>query len=250
MGDALDIRVWVAMLRRRWRVALPAPCKRTDGVPRDMKTLKLVLLPLALLAAGCPSTYQRTVRDYMWTNPQAESSATWQYDATRGIYVHRASGFLFPDKLGEFTRHKLTTYDAAGRNVSAGYDIIGNISVTLYVYPVLHEDGQGVADPTALLGKHAQAVVNDVLKHHAGATVQSEGHSELAAGTNSLPGRVVLFRYEDMGVPLGSALHLYLWGDYFVKFRTTYRPQEEEYSLAELMKLMKAMTWPDRIGGE
>ena len=181
-----------------------------------MNLRHLLVIPAALLLVGCPSTYEKTVRNYMWTNPQADNAAVWKYDAKQAAYVHTQSGFIFPDKLGDFTRHKLTVYDAAGRDVSAGYDIIGNISVTIYVYPVGKQVEARIKGPQGLVDWHVKAVEDEIVKHHQGAVLKSEAPSQLVAGTDSLPGRIALFRFTDMGVPLGSSLHLYLWGQNFV----------------------------------
>ena len=64
--------------------------------------------------------------------------AQTQQEAGNGPYVHVGSGFRFPKAVGEFTRVKITEYNAAATDVSVGYnqDLPGKqIAVTVYVYP-------------------------------------------------------------------------------------------------------------------
>ena len=53
-----------------------------------------------------------------------------------GNITHIASGFSFPNKIGQFQRVMTRQYDAAGQGVSVGYEVDRpRIAATIYVYP-------------------------------------------------------------------------------------------------------------------
>ena len=57
---------------------------------------------------------------------------------TRGPYVHREAGAVFPVRVGEFRRSELYSYDRDGRDVSASYNLAtpeGRLLITVYIYP-------------------------------------------------------------------------------------------------------------------
>src|ERR1700740_782438 len=56
--------------------------------------------------------------------------------ALDGNILHIASGFSFPNKIGQFQRVMTRQYDAAGQGVSVGYEVDHpRIAATIYVYP-------------------------------------------------------------------------------------------------------------------
>jgi len=162
--------------------------------------------------------------------------------------VHKLSGFTFPDRLGPFPRHVLKIYDAAGRNVSAGYDIIGNISVTICVYPA-PLTGTGAPRSSKSKGSILDAEYGKCLHTittRYRAECVSQGPSALACPGGKLHGRDARFRYAKRGVQLGSVLHLFHHGDNFLKVRATYRRHEEEYALAKIGLLLEAFRCPKK----
>jgi hypothetical protein len=57
----------------------------------------------------------------------------------KGTYVHAPSGAEFPEVVAEFQREKVLQYDAAGRDISVGYNVERpdrTIAATVFVYPL------------------------------------------------------------------------------------------------------------------
>src|SRR5579871_4889014 len=103
------------MISRARRACAVAPCL-------------LLIVGLALLA-GC-QPHRRATTDVART--------PFRIINVTGPYRHEASGMEFPTTVGEFTRTSLLQYDRAGRNISARYEIAGQVSkivATIFVYP-------------------------------------------------------------------------------------------------------------------
>src|SRR6187551_3698428 len=86
----------------------------------------LVISVSAVLLAGCPSV------------PQQPSAGPAMRDIGNGVIEHSASGMRFLPEIEGFRRGATRQYDAAGMNVSVGYDLPSAttpIAATLYVYP-------------------------------------------------------------------------------------------------------------------
>jgi hypothetical protein len=213
-----------------------------------MRRLNIAVL-LLLGVAACRSPLKHPspiVPPALRSHPEADPNKTWRYDEDSSAYVHRLSGFAFPDVLGPFPRHWLTIYDPDGRNVSAAYDIIGNISVTIYVYPIPGQPADSASSSKdVVLEAHYRACMHEITTRYK-ANCVSEGPFALEHGTARLVGKQAKFQYSRYGISVGSILYLFHHGDNFLKLRATYRTQEEEYALAKISELLEAFKWPEK----
>jgi len=139
-----------------------------------------------------------------------------------GDFTHPDAGFPMPETAGPFRRVAVTQYDVAGRNLSAGYNLVPGeghslpIAATLYVYP---------ARPGSDLDARFDALVRDIAASHGGAT--PEFRTNVLLSDRRLVARYAVFGFKEpfgvlkKGIPLRSYLVLYQWSGWWVKWRAT-----------------------------
>jgi hypothetical protein len=117
----------------------------------------LVLLGLGFVA-GCHGTF--------FNRPAPEARP--EVIRAAGPWTHPPSGMTFPVEVGEFKRSSLLSYDKAGRNVSAQYEIDGAVSrlvMSVYVYPAPPVTGSMREERC---GSQLDAATFDLAKQHPG----------------------------------------------------------------------------------
>lgn len=153
-----------------------------------------------------------------------------------GELVHADSGFHFPARIGSFARVSGHQYDAAGRDVSVGYN--GDIPsvVTVYVFPAAGEDIEA-----ALVAQSA-----DVLAAYPGAQVVDRRRVQVSPADVSA--EAVSFRFSAMfqgkEQPLLSELVLARHGERFIKYRITYPVALADLAGDDSGKFLQHFRWP------
>lgn len=177
------------------------------------------VLLVAVLAAGCLG------------RPVAKGP---REVSVQGTFDHEVSGMTFPETVGEFRRTSVKQFDAAGRNVAAGYNLLrlgSAIALSVYVYP-------GPVDvrlfPWPRIGGIREDVIptffsdvkTAVVTEHPGANLVRENTVTLTQGKVTLSGHHAVFQF-DGSTPYGtqkfqSEAFLFARGRWFVKCRATY----------------------------
>jgi len=103
-------------------------------------------------------------------------------------YVHKDTGFSFPERLGQYKYLEVTDYKDDGTDISVGYSSEDGLSeLTLYVYPApkgtvgpavrMDSSGKPIAslhpggvyllsEPSETYNEHYAAVIGEVLQSH------------------------------------------------------------------------------------
>ena len=106
-----------------------------------------------------------------------------------------ATGMVFPDKVGEFQRVAVHRYDARGRNVSAGYNLIlgdAGVAVTVYVYPLEPRAGETARQAC---DREFTGVTGAIVSANPGNKAMGEKAVQGAVGGEAVPGRMAAFTY-------------------------------------------------------
>ncbi len=172
-----------------------------------------------------------------------EPSIGPQIVAAPGTFIHAGSGMGFPVAIDEHRRIEVVRYDAAGLDVSAGYNLVGPLGMvvaTVYVFPspvvVLYASPATTrvkTDAVVLLQANRCAQAFDVQKdavrvaHPAARPIgETEVHSQRYP--NAAHARMATFEFEDNFAGQRQALRSELWvfcgvnARWSVKFRFTY----------------------------
>jgi len=185
----------------------------------------LTLLALVVLLSGCP------------TVPTAQELYQPETISANGPYTQTATGMVFPTSVGAFQRAQITRYDAAGLDMSAGYNLIspqGTIVLTVYVYPSPQISTfsspanviQEARDTLAL--DHYAAKKREILRAHPNSSLVRESEITLPEGGTIQHGRLAVFTYDQpagfLMVRSESRLYTfcYVADKWIVEYRITY----------------------------
>jgi hypothetical protein len=184
----------------------------------------LGFIAIVLLSSGCPSVPQPTPRGVTWRE-------------IGGSVEHTESGMQFPVSLGEFRRSSVRQYDAAGRDVSAGYDVSSTsvpIAITVYIYP--SPAVRSIGSPQSVIAEAKRTlargefrrVMNEIKQAHQNArAISDEEVSALASSDSQLGylGRVTYTAsFAGRVQPVDSLAYLFCFvaDEWTVKYRITY----------------------------
>ena len=205
--------------------------------------LRFSLVALALFCSGCPSV------------PRVSAGPALR-ELGRGLIEHSASGMHFPATGGGFTRVGTRQYDAAGLDVSAGYNSVSPsapIAVTVYVYPSppVYSIGSPpavVADAKRTLARREyQRAMHEILQLRPGARILSEEDVPAPAPAAHPSGFLAHFNYSENFAgqirPVESLLYVYCHvGDaWTIKYRVTYPAGID--ARAAIDRLLQDLPW-------
>jgi hypothetical protein len=164
----------------------------------------------------------------------------------KGTYTHAPSGFIFPDRLGDFQRVSVDRYDSAGNDVGVGYNLelaTSPVAFTLYVRPV----GRAQDGSPASFEQHLKAELWVIDHYHPGARqIRREPVSTMQDG-KSVPGEMVEFTYSEVFARrdqhVFSQLHLFAFDNWIVKYRITFPVSEEQRARAAVRNLLASLAW-------
>lgn len=160
--------------------------------------------------------------------------------------VHQASGMDFPSRVGEFQRASGHVYNANGRDISVGYNMLGvngTIVATVYVYPApslisIGSPDNVIADARAKLTQMEFARrKREIVLSHRDATLLDESPYDLVQASGSLAGWKAVFSYalnvNGNMAPARSQLFVFclVHGPWALEYRFTY-PQSLDASPA------------------
>jgi hypothetical protein len=154
----------------------------------------------------------------------------WHLDAETRELVHVSSGFHFAEWLEECVRGMPHDYDAAGENVSVGYDCPDTPWLTIYVYP---NSFGGAPDPQ----DHFDLVLHDVVAMSPTAQLKWRTPSDLKLGSRTMPGFEARLDWLDSYGSFGSLALLIPDGDRFVKVRASARLDGSDTRFARAREL-------------
>ena len=157
-----------------------------------------------------------------------------------GNIVHVASGFSFPNKIGEFKRIMARQYDVAGRGVSVGYNIERpQMVASIYVYP---SNGR-------LLETEFVVRENEIVAQHEGTKLIDRGTALITP--KKMPGLVANYEYTDNFAgrvqSLRSRLVVAQRGEWNIEYRFTYPASEGASGASMVDFLQKSFVWPEEI---
>lgn len=157
-----------------------------------------------------------------------------------GNIIHIASGFSFPNKIGNFERVMTRQYDAAGQGVSVGYEVDKpRIAATIYVYP-----SNGRLLETEFLVRE-----NEIVALHQDTKLVDRGTGFVSPKKN--PALVANYEYTDTFAgkvqPLRSRLLVARRGDWNIEYRFTYAASEGANGASLVDFLQNGFVWPEAI---
>jgi hypothetical protein len=154
--------------------------------------------------------------------------------------VHVASGFSFPNKLGDFQRVMARQYDPNGRDISVGYNCDRpKIAAVIYVYP---SNGR-------LLDTEFLVRENEIVAQHQGTTLVDRGTALITPAKT--PALMANYEYTDDFAgkvqPLRSRLLVARRDDWNVEYRFTYPASEGPTGASLVDFLQTTFRWPDEL---
>jgi hypothetical protein len=157
-----------------------------------------------------------------------------------GNIIHIASGFSFPNKIGNFQRVMTRQYDAAGQGVSVGYEVDKpRIAATIYVYP-----SNGRLLETEFLVRE-----NEIVALHQDTKLVDRETGFVSPKKN--PALVANYEYTDTFAgkvqPLRSRLLVARRGDWNIEYRFTYAASEGANGASLVDFLQSGFVWPEAI---
>lgn len=156
--------------------------------------------------------------------------------ALPGELIHEDSGFAFPARIGSFARATGRQYDAAGRDISIGYN--GDIPsvVTVYVYPANGSDLE-----SSLTSQSAEILTNYPGARITGRRTVQVTPADIRAESVTFAFSTLFFGKEQ---PLHSELVLARHGDNFIKYRITYPVAIADLAGEDSNRFLQRFAWP------
>lgn len=156
-------------------------------------------------------------------------------------YVHKSGKFIFPVLLGNLQRNEIKKFDNSGADVGISYSANEKLSLvtTIYVYPTpKNENGERYT-----LIEHFEGIDQAILS--------SSPNSRKVKWPDNLPvwsdeGVLGILQAYDLGGSdeVTSLLQIYDYGDWALKFRSTYKASEREKAIEKINALHKEFEWP------
>jgi hypothetical protein len=177
---------------------------------------------------------------FFWGNVGAIAASAPFGVTLDGNIVHIASGFTFPNKIGEFQRVMTRQYDAVGQGVSVGYEVDRpRIAATIYVYP---SSGR-------LLETEFVVRENQIVAQHQDTKLVDRGTGFVSP--KKAPALIANYEYTDNFAgkvqPLRSRLLVARRGDWNIEYRFTYAASEGASGAALVDFLQNGFGWPQDI---
>jgi hypothetical protein len=174
-----------------------------------------------------------------WSSPPATAREPRRDNSD---FVAQKSGFVFPEKVAEFTRGPIKTYEKHGSDVSIAYFTPSQITVSVYVYsrgPATEESRQ----------RELEKSTSGVLQLGPGAEIAGSETYPLVRGESTVNGTLVTFDFPS-GFPghdeaAKSILLLFSIGDFYLKFRCTYQARDHETAWPRLKEFVERLKWPE-----
>ena len=194
---------------------------------------------LSLLLCGCPSPKQSL------DSPVPQNGQS-----------HVASGIIFPQRVDNMQRTRITRYDKAGDDVSAGYDSTDRLLrlfATVYVYPSppLTSIGspQNVIDQarTKLSEQEFERCKLEIVNNNSGAKLIEQREVTHLESTQAYKGKLAIYEYNySFGgppVPVRSYLYLFCYvdGKWAIKYRFTH-PKDVD-ALPTIEAFLQSFKW-------
>jgi hypothetical protein len=173
---------------------------------------------------------------------------------TPGTVAHQGAGTGFPERVGEFRRGSVTSFDAERRNVAASYNWHppgGRVLITVYIYP---------APPAAPAGRAAQCrnqfdqAQQALTFQHKEARAVEQGAAPPMDGVEPDLGHRSVFRFRTVfgsteeDVRSEVRLYCYVGGDWLVKYRVTAHASLDAGAAIE--SFVRVGPWPGRPAPE
>src|SRR5215469_9471969 len=157
-----------------------------------------------------------------------------------GNITHIASGFSFPNKIGQFQRVMTRQYDSAGQGVSVGYEVDKpRIAATIYVYP-----SNGRLIETEFVVRE-----NEIVTLHQDTKLIDRGAGFV--GPKKAPALVANYEYTDTFAGkvqlLRSRLLVARRGDWNIEYRFTYAASDGANGASLVDSLQNGFVWPESI---
>jgi len=174
-----------------------------------------------------------------------------------GPYIHRGSGFVFPDGTGKFRRTSIIEYDPEATDVSAGYDRTipdGAVVATIYVYPApVAEAGDPASrrrQEDGFCREHFEGIKDSISKRYRPVMLTEEGAVASPFPGHRRPGLRAAFTFEEdfrgKRRPLRSEARLfcYVGGPWLIAYRFS-APADHDLG-PDIEALTAALRWPDQ----
>jgi hypothetical protein len=177
---------------------------------------------------------------FFWASIGAKAASGPFAVTLDGDIVHIASGFSFPNKIGNFQRVMTRQYDTAGQGVSVGYEVDRpRIAATIYVYP---SNGR-------LLETEFVVRENGIVAQHQDTKLVDHGTGFVSPKKN--PALVANYEYTDTFAgkvqPLRSRLLVARRGDWNIEYRFTYAASEGANGASLVDFLQNGFVWPEAM---
>jgi hypothetical protein len=159
---------------------------------------------------------------------------------------------MFPERVGGFQRGKIVQHDAAGYDVSAGYDLRVNGSravATVYVYPIPPTAERGIV----LLRGELERVKAEIVQFSPTARLLSERLTQLEQGGRTFGGIVATFGIDPPnrfgGERFLSHAYVFVRENWFIKYRVTYPGADQDRVGGKVEEFIRSLRWPPGDGG-
>ena len=173
--------------------------------------------------------------------------------------VHQATGMKFPPRVNQFVRVKLSRFDAAGRDISVGYNlylppvgkaVYASVVMTVYIFPTGGSGGPNAAQGD-LFNTQFEKVKGEIVQAHPGAELIREGGAVLTQNGAPCEGRRAAYRFvvpSSFGPQLvRSDAYLFARGDWFLLYRVSYQSQREGFVDVDIRNFMETLSWPPSV---
>ncbi len=154
-------------------------------------------------------------------------------------YVQPGTNFHFPAQVADFSRSKITPYNAAHSDVEVDYDNDPfTVHLSVYVYPT-----------SGPLKSHYEQCRADVSRVHPDAQLFEEKPYQIEQGGVTYQGYYALFFMRDRFIgdkeqDLLSQLIIFRRDNNYVLYRISYLRSEREKAEKQIAEFIKQFVWP------
>jgi hypothetical protein len=153
-------------------------------------------------------------------------------------FTHTAAGFTCPASSATARRLSVRQYDAAGRDVSCGYELSVGVTVTVYMFPL----------NTRTLEEAFQTVKKETCQGIQVCELLSEGPFTIGPAADPIEARRGVFRLKPPNLAEGSLVRsevvIATRGSKLIEFRATFRPEAGSSALGVVEEYYRTFPLP------
>lgn len=207
---------------------------RQNPLPR--KSLMAVLKFAAQVAFAANDRALSSRYTVKLTGFYASDPDLWQIEQAKDIYRHKLTGINFSEKLGEFNRASVSSYQPTGLDIGASYrtELSNSTSLNITTYATFREN-QTLDNVFTAYDRDIKTYLNQL-------DLEEDGTFEVPGSERK--GRFVIYKSNDGQRNIQTGMWLMKFDDWYLKVRATYAYKQKKAAYKKVRQFIKDFPWP------